>query len=103
MKALIFAAGYATRLYPLTKDTPKPLLKLRNKPIIDYILEQIEHVGDVDQVIIVTNNKFYGQFNDWLQPKFEQYPYRYKLLNDGSNSVEDRLGAIGDIKKEFYP
>ena len=98
MKALILAAGYATRLYPLTKDTPKPLLKLHHRPIIDYILERIEHVGDIDQILIVTNNKFYNQFNDWLQPKLKDCPYRYKLLNDGSNSVEDRLGAIGDIQ-----
>jgi glucose-1-phosphate thymidylyltransferase len=98
VKALILAAGYATRLYPLTKDTPKPLLKLHHRSILDYILERIEHVGDVEQILIVTNNKFYNQFEDWLQPKLKGCPYRYKLITDGSNSVEDRLGAIGDIK-----
>ena len=98
MKALILAAGYATRLYPITKDTPKPLLKLHGKPIIDYILDQVEHVGDIDQVLIVTNNKFFSQFENWLKPKLEKHHLRYKLINDGSNSVEDRLGAIGDIK-----
>ena len=97
MKALILAAGYATRLYPLTKDTPKPLLKLKNRPIIDYILEKIEQVGDVDQISIVTNNKFYDQFDQWLTPKQAYFPGRYKLINDGSNSVEERKGAIGDI------
>jgi len=97
VKALILAAGYATRLYPLTKDTPKPLLKLHGRAILDYLLERIEHVGDIDQVIIVTNNKFYGQFADWLRPRMDKSPHRYKLVNDGSNSAEDRLGAIGDI------
>jgi glucose-1-phosphate thymidylyltransferase len=97
MKALILAAGYATRLYPLTINTPKPLLKLRNRPIIDYIIEKLEQVGDVDRILVVTNNKFYRQFDEWLTPKLAYAPERYTLINDGSNSVEDRLGAIGDI------
>ncbi len=97
MKALILAAGYATRLYPLTQNTPKPLLKLRNRPIIDYILEKIEQVGDVDRISVVSNNKFYAQFDEWLTPKLAYSPERYTLINDGSNTVEDRLGAIGDI------
>jgi len=58
MKALILAAGYATRLYPLTANTPKPLLKLKTRPIIDYILDKVEQVGDIGQITIVTNNKF---------------------------------------------
>ncbi len=97
MKALILAAGYATRLYPLTQYTPKPLLKLRNRPIIDYILEKIEQVGDVDRISVVSNNKFYAQFDEWLTPKLAFSPERYNLINDGSNTVQDRLGAIGDI------
>ncbi len=97
MKALILAAGYATRLYPLTQNTPKPLLKLRTRPIIDYILEKIEQVGDINRISVVTNNKFYAQFDEWLTPKLAYSPERYILINDGSNTVEDRLGAIGDI------
>jgi glucose-1-phosphate thymidylyltransferase len=97
MKALILAAGYATRLYPLTINTPKPLLKLRNRPIIDYILEKIEHVGDIDRITVVSNNKFYDQFDEWLIPKLAFSPERYSLINDGSNTLEERLGAIGDI------
>ena len=97
MKALILAAGYATRLYPLTLNTPKPLLKLQGRPIIDYIMDKIEQVGDVDQISIITNNKFYNQFDEWLTPKRSYSPTRYKLLNDCSKTVEDRLGAIGDI------
>lgn len=97
MKALILAGGYATRLYPLTKDTPKPLLKLKNKAIIDYIVDQVDKVGDVDKVFVVSNNKFYDQFEDWVIPKSKEFPGRYKIINDGSNNVEDRLGAIGDL------
>ena len=99
MKALILAAGYATRLYPLTANTPKPLLKLKGRPIIDYILDKVEQVGDIDQVNIITNNKFYSQFEEWLLPKKSYSPARYHLINDGSNTVEDRLGAIGDIHR----
>jgi glucose-1-phosphate thymidylyltransferase len=97
MKALILAAGYATRLYPLTINTPKPLLKLRNRPIIDYILEKIEHVGDIDRITVISNDKFHDQFDNWLTPKLAYSPERYSLINDGSNTVENRLGAIGDI------
>jgi glucose-1-phosphate thymidylyltransferase len=97
MKALILAAGYATRLYPLTANTPKPLLKLKARPIIDYIMDKIEQVGDIDRISIVTNNKFYNQFDEWLTPKRSYSPSRYDLINDGSNTVDDRLGAIGDI------
>ena len=97
MKALILAAGHATRLYPLTKDVPKPLLKLKNRLIIDYILEKIEHVGDIDKISVVSNNKFYSQFDEWLTPKLAYSPERYALINDGSNTVEERLGTIGDI------
>lgn len=98
MKTLILAAGYATRLYPLTLKTPKPLLNIGKKPIIDYILDKVEQVGDMDEVFIVTNNKFYKQFNSWLQTKTNSAYARYTLINDGSNSAEDRLGAVGDIE-----
>jgi glucose-1-phosphate thymidylyltransferase len=97
MKALILAAGYATRLYPLTVNTPKPLLKLKNRPIIDYILDKVEQVGDVDQITVISNNKFSDQFDEWLTPKKAYSPSRYKLVNDGSNTVGERLGALGDI------
>ncbi len=97
MKALILAAGYATRLYPITANTPKPLLKLKNRPIIDYILDRIEQVGDIDQINVVSNNKFFSQFEEWVAPKRLNAPNRFVLINDGSNTVDDRLGAVGDI------
>jgi glucose-1-phosphate thymidylyltransferase len=97
MKALILAAGYATRLYPLTVNTPKPLLKLKTRPIIDYILDKVEQIGDIDQITIISNNKFYHQFDEWMTSKKPYSQKRYHLINDGSNTVDDRLGAIGDI------
>lgn len=97
MKALILAAGYATRLFPLTKDTPKSLLKLNGRLVIDYILDKIEQIGDINEILIVSNNKFYGQFNRWLVVKAENKLNKYILLNDGSNAVKDRLGAIRDL------
>lgn len=98
MKALILAAGYATRLYPLTKDTPKPLLKLGDRTILDHITEQLEQIEEIEKIYIVTNNKFYSHFIDWFVPKVKaNLGHKYKLINDGSNTVEDRIGAIGDI------
>ena len=93
MKALILAAGYATRLYPLTLETPKTLLEVGGKPIVEYILNKIEEVKIVDGVYIVTNNKFYGHFEKWK----ENYDGKIKIVNDMTNNNEDRLGAVGDI------
>lgn len=98
MKALILAAGYATRLYPLTKDTPKPLLKLKNRAVLDYIVDRIERVGDISQVYIVTNDKFHSQFEDWLAGRAKDLRCRYKLVNDGSTDPDERRGACGDLK-----
>ena len=93
MKALILAAGYATRLYPLTLETPKTLLEVGGKPIVEYILNKIEEVKEVDEVYVVTNNKFYGHFEKWK----ENYDGKIKIVNDMTNNNEDRLGAVGDI------
>ena len=65
MKALILAAGYATRLYPLTKDRPKPLLLVGKRTIVDYLIQKLEQVPEIDTIYIVTNDKFYGIFNEW--------------------------------------
>ncbi len=97
MKALILAAGYATRLYPLTLNTPKPLIKLVNKPILDYIVDQIDAVSLVDKIFVVGNEKFNQQFEEWITPRQALCPGRFVLINDGSTAVENRLGAIGDI------
>lgn len=96
MKALILAAGYATRLYPLTKEKPKPLLPVGVKPIIDYLIQKLEEIDGLDVIYIVTNQKFYHIFEDWL--KSLKSKKQIVLVNDGTTRHEDRLGAIGDIE-----
>ncbi len=95
MRAIILAAGYATRLYPLTHNTPKPLLKIGNKPIIEHILYRILEVDDIDGIYIITNDKFYPHFIEWKKHYHTNVPI--KIVNDGTKTNEDRLGAIGDI------
>ena len=96
MKAMILAGGYATRLYPLTKDRPKPLLPVAGKPMIEYIIEKLEDIKEIDEIYIVTNERFYDRFMAWHE-SYESGK-KIKILNDGSKSEEDRLGAIGDMK-----
>jgi len=93
MKALILAAGYATRLYPLTKEKPKPLLVVGKKPIIDYLIHKLDGLDELDTIYIVTNQKFYGIFEDWLRGLKSKK--QVVLVNDGTTKYEDRLGAIG--------
>lgn len=95
MKALILAAGYATRLYPLTLNTPKPLIEIGGKPMIEHILLRVNEVEEVDEVIIITNDKFYTKFVDWSK-KYKSKK-KLKILNDKTKAEEERLGAIGDI------
>lgn len=95
MKAIILAAGYANRLYPLIKDRPKPLLTIRKKPIIEYIIAKLESLEQINQIFIVTNQKFFSQFQDWL----DDFPSlkSIKLISDDSFSGSDSPGAIKDI------
>src|SRR3989338_7501698 len=95
MKCVLLCAGYATRLYPLTLNTPKPLLEVGNKPIIENIIRKLEEINELKEVIIVTNNKFFWHFRKWLE-KFKSKK-KIKILNDKTSSNDDRLGAIGDI------
>ena len=67
MKCIILAAGYATRLYPLTENFPKPLLKVRKKTILDWLLEDIDRSGRVDEYIVITNHKFADAFRSWAE------------------------------------
>lgn len=96
MKALILAAGYATRLYPLTLDRPKPLLKVGRKTITDRLMEKIERIGEIDKVYIVTNEKFAPNFEAWA--KDSSYSKPVCVVNDRTLTNETRLGAIGDIE-----
>ena len=95
MKAIILAAGYATRLYPLTLTVPKPLLLINKKPIIDYIMDEIVTIPEIDQVFVVSNHKFAPSFDEWA--KNSSYDIEIKIIDDGTSDVETRLGAIGDI------
>lgn len=95
MKALIMAAGYATRLYPLTENQPKPLLPVAGKPIIEYIIEKLEAFSNIDTIYVVTNNKFYSHFEEWKRSFAYRIPI--EIINDGTLTNDDRLGAIGDM------
>jgi len=96
VKALVLAAGYATRLYPLTKEFPKPLLKVKNRPVINHIIKDLNGVKSVDEVIVVTNSKFVGKFREW-KLKLKS-PKKITVISDRTRSNADRLGAIGDIE-----
>lgn len=91
MKCVILAAGYATRLYPLTENFPKPLLDVAGKPILDWLIEDMSQTGLVDEYIIISNHKFAPIFEKWSQG-------RYTVLDDGTSSNETRLGAVKDIQ-----
>ena len=74
MKAIILAAGYATRLYPLTINTPKALLPIGKQPIIDYIVEQIDTIEEVDALYVVTNSRFAQHFTRWAETSKSRLP-----------------------------
>ena len=96
MKSIILAAGYATRLYPLTKNKPKSLLMVGKKPIIEHIIDKLEEIEELDEIFIITNDKFFGHFEKWL--KNFKFTKKIKIINDKTKSNDDRLGAIGDIE-----
>lgn len=95
MKCLVLAAGYATRLYPLTKNYPKPLLEVKGKSILDWLLEDVDANTDVDEHIVVTNHHYAGAFEAWREKCGLKRPVR--IVDDGSDKNENRLGAVRDI------
>lgn len=92
MKCIILAAGYATRLYPLTENYPKPLLKVGEKTILDWLVDDIALL--IDEFIVVSNHKFAEQFQIWVESK----PQKITVIDDGTESNETRLGAVKDIQ-----
>lgn len=94
MKCLILAAGYATRLYPLTENFPKPLLKVQDKTILDWLLDDIHGAGTVTQYAVITNHKFAKHFEAWASA----HPLPITVLDDGTETNETRLGAVRDIQ-----
>lgn len=94
MKCLILAAGYATRLYPLTENFPKPLLKVQDKTILDWLIDDIDGAGLVDEYIVISNHKFASHFQEWAATKSQ----KVTVVDDGTSTNETRLGAVCDIK-----
>jgi glucose-1-phosphate thymidylyltransferase len=100
MKLLILAAGYATRLYPLTKTTAKPLLEIAGRPMIEHVLATTEGITGLDEIFVVTNEKFAGAFQQWADRyrKTRRTCPKITVVNDHSTDDSNKLGAIGDIK-----
>lgn len=96
MKAIILLAGYATRLYPLTLNTPKALLEIGGKTILDALLDEVQTIPEIDGIYLVTNHKFYPHFCQWQESRPCRIPIH--ILDDGTTCDEKRLGAIGDIQ-----
>lgn len=98
MNVLILAAGYATRLYPLTLNKAKPLLEVAGKPIIERVADNLAPASGLETTYIVTNDKFAADFHAWADAYQDRHPhFKFKIINDGSTSDDDKLGAIGDI------
>ena len=91
MKCIILAAGYATRMYPLTENFPKPLLEVGGKPILDWLVDDLSSV--VDEFVVISNHKFFPHFETWAEKK----PL-VTVLDDGTSTNETRLGAVCDIQ-----
>lgn len=95
MKCILLCAGYATRLFPLTQNFPKALLEVGGKSILDYILDEVNKINQVDEIYVITNAKYTPHFEKWVEEKNNIKPI--KVINDKTCSNDDRLGAIGDI------
>lgn len=92
MKCIILAAGYATRLYPLTENFPKPLLEVGGKAILDWLVDDVAPL--IDEFVVISNHKFADQFQNWADRKIQ----KITVLDDGTVSNETRLGAVRDIQ-----
>jgi len=95
MKALILAAGYGTRLASVIKDTPKPLIPVGKRPLIDYVVDKLQNIKSLDEIVVISNNKFTPHFQQWAVTR-AGLPIR--VVNDQTNTPEERLGSVGDIR-----
>lgn len=99
MKAIILAAGYATRLYPLTQNTPKALLPIAGRPMLDWFYENLAETGRFDGAYVVSNHRYYDAFCRWAENARAQWPnIPLEVLDDGTKDETERLGAVGDIR-----
>ncbi|MBF0593968.1 MAG: nucleotidyltransferase family protein [Candidatus Omnitrophica bacterium] len=96
MKVLILAGGYGTRLYPVIKDTPKALLEVAGKTLIDHTVDKFKEISGIDEVVIVTNAKFADMMSAWAGRRQDR-SFSIRIVNDGTHTPEERLGAIGDV------
>lgn len=94
MKCLILAAGYATRLYPLTENFPKPLLTVGEKTILDWLVDDIDTAGVIDEYVVISNHKYAHHFDAWAKTKVQ----KITVVDDGTDTNETRLGAVKDIQ-----
>ncbi len=94
MKCMILAAGYATRLYPLTENFPKPLLTVGDKTILDWLIDDIQTSGEVDEYIVISNHKYAEHFRQWAADR----TVPVTVVDDGTDTNETRLGAVRDIQ-----
>ncbi len=98
MKLIVLAAGYATRLYPLTLNQPKPLLAVAGKPMMEHVLDNLMPTDEIDEIFIVTNAKFVGHFEQWAAEYKTGHKVRpIRIIDDGSTDDSNKLGAIGDM------
>ena len=96
MDALILAAGFGTRLYPLTENIPKAFIKINGKPVLENTIEKLKKIKELENIYIITNNKFYNLFKEWVARL--NYNKKIKIINDGIDSEEEKKGAVGDFK-----
>lgn len=106
MKAVILCAGFATRMYPLTENFPKPLLKVAGRAVIDYLMDQLVDLPQMQEIHIVSNAKFYDHFLNWHGERYKsgaavERPIEFNITNDGSTDNDSRLGAAADLQLAF--
>jgi glucose-1-phosphate thymidylyltransferase len=98
MKLIILAAGYATRLYPLTLNRPKPLLSIAGKPMLEHVLDNVRTIEAIDHAYVVTNAKFVNHFQQWSEGyQRPNLNFAFTIVNDHSTDDTNKLGAIGDL------
>lgn len=97
MKTIVIAAGYATRLGELTKNFPKPLLKIGDSTILDRMLDDIDRIPDIDEHIIITNHRFAHIFEEWADAKRPSLNAKLTIVDDGTETNDTRLGAVCDL------
>ncbi|MCB9771152.1 MAG: nucleotidyltransferase family protein [Candidatus Omnitrophica bacterium] len=97
MKVLILAAGYGTRLASIAANTPKPLLPVNNRPLMNYIVDKLPGLPGFNELLIVSNAKFYTNFVEWAKGMQDKFPVPIRVVNDGTTDPENRLGSVGDI------